>query len=211
MLLPKPPNNKDYATFYLYGHLKNFHEYKAYIDEITVSKNELIYRPPTYENYIYEVVEGAIKLGSYSDCGNEHAHDILTKGDLFGNLRYLNGQFFEFSKTLVDSKIRVYDLGFFKKTIVRDPDLADWFISYLLKRWCSSEKKLDSINGNNIQERIQYLQFQFNIDVTDANGNRHVLFELLTQKDLGDLIGATRQTVSTILKKNQSFLSKIPG
>jgi CRP-like cAMP-binding protein len=57
-------------------------------------KNTYIYKPPN-ERFIYEIVSGAVKLGSYSEHGEEFVHDILHK-DFFGNLRYLNGQFFDF-------------------------------------------------------------------------------------------------------------------
>lgn len=213
MLLQKPPKNISYEIFFLYEYL---HEnsgirLRNYMHEVVVDKNEYVYRPPNNNNYIYEIVEGAVKLGSYSEHGEEHVYDVLQKGDIFGNLKYLNNQFFEFSKTLIDTRLRIYELHFFKKTITGDPILADWFISYLLKRWCASEKKLGNISGNTTRERIQFLQFQFNVHLKDAKGSEHLLFDLLTQKDLGDLVGATRQTISTILKKNHSFLSKIPG
>jgi DNA-binding MarR family transcriptional regulator len=41
----------------------------------------------------------------------------------------------------------------------------------------------------------------FDVPVKDANGHEYILFDLLTQKDLGDLSGVTRQTISNILKK----------
>jgi len=213
MLFQNPPQNKAYYKFYLYDYLTDNKEdnLNACLHGADINKHEFIYNPPNNENYIYEIVEGAVKLGSYSEDGEEYVHDILSKGDFFGNLKYLNNQFFEFSKTLIDTRVRVYDLAFFKKTITNDPLLADWFISYLLKRWCTSEKKLGNISGNNTQKRIQFLQFQFGIPVRDTNGSEHILFDLLTQKDLGDLVGATRQTISNILKKNQSSFCKIPG
>ncbi len=85
--------------------------------------------------------------------------------------------------------------------IINDPYLSDWFISYLTKRWCISEKKMGNITGNKIEDRISFVRKFFNIEVHDASGEQFLLFDLLTQKDVGDLSGATRQTISIIPKK----------
>jgi CRP-like cAMP-binding protein len=197
------PSNEFYKSFSLFDYLKiNLKiNYPGSISEVIIAKNNHIYKPPNNEGFIYEIVSGVVKLGSYSDKGEEYVHDILKGGDFFGNLRYLNGQFFEFSKALIDTRIRIYELSYFKKTIINDSNLSDWFISYLLKRWCISEKKLGNITGNPIEGRITFLMKLFDVPVKDANGHKYILFDLLTQKDLGDLSGVTRQTISNILKK----------
>lgn len=198
------PCNKFYKNFSLYHYLINHTSTNLDlpIKEEVIDKNSHIYRPPNNNGFIYEVISGAVKLGSYTDLGEEYVHDVLSQGDFFGNLKYLNGQFFEFSKTLMVSRLRLYPLSYFKTTIVNDPLLSDWFISYIIKRWCTSEKKIGNITGNKIEERIAYLKILFDATIEDANGQTHQLFTLLTQKDLGDLSGATRQTISAILKKN---------
>jgi CRP-like cAMP-binding protein len=197
------PSNEFYKSFSLFDYLKiNLKiNNSGSISEVIIEKNNHIYKPPINEGFIYEIVSGVVKLGSYSDKGEEYVHDILKGGDFFGNLRYLNGQFFEFSKALIDTRIRIYELSYFKKTIINDSNLSDWFISYLLKRWCISEKKLGNITGNPIEGRITFLMKLFDVPVKDANGHKYILFDLLTQKDLGDLSGVTRQTISNILKK----------
>lgn len=203
MLITSPPENKDYRTFDVHNHIFSTKNRlaKNSITEIVLSKMEHIYRPPDNEGCIYEIVTGAVKLGSYSENGESYIHDVVKKGDFFGNLKYLNGQFFEFAKTIVDSRLRVYDLSFFRSTIVNDPLLADWFISYLLKRWCTSEKKLGNISGNNTEERVRFLKKLFDLKIKDTHGEEFILLELLTHKNLGDLAGATRQTISNILKR----------
>ncbi|MGO4905792.1 Crp/Fnr family transcriptional regulator [Flavobacterium sp. W20_MBD1_R3] len=197
------PNNEYYKSFNFYCYLKTNLQNERSIENIesVIEKHTYVYQPPYDEGFIYEIVSGAVKLGSYSEQGEEFVYDILHKGDFFGNLRYLNMQFFEFSKTLIDTKIRKYEISFFKKTISNDPYLSDWFLSYLTKRWCISEMKMGNITGNKIEDRISFVRKFFNIEVHDARGEQFLLFNLLTQKDVGDLSGATRQTISTILKK----------
>ncbi|MCR1025664.1 Crp/Fnr family transcriptional regulator [Cellulophaga baltica] len=197
------PLNSSYEVEFFYNYLKKQNHLNIidHVKEFTVKRNEYIYSPPFTDNFIYEIVSGAIKLGSYSESGEEYVYDVIQTGDFFGNLKYLNGQFFEYSKSLISSKIRIYDLSFFKKEVTENPRLAEWFISYLVKRWCISEKKLGKINERGTDEKLKYLIQSLNLLVYDSNKKEHLLFHLLTQKDLADLMGTTRQTISNLLKK----------
>jgi CRP-like cAMP-binding protein len=201
------PINKDFEEFDLFSQLKSLEiQYdKEHILEIDVKKNGYIYLPPNKENYIYEIVSGAVKLGGYSENGDSFVYEILPSTEFFGNLKYLNGQFQEYAKALVDSKIRLYNLDFFKTLIVTNPIITNWFISYLVKRWCSAELKLKNIKEKQIEERITALQIQLNIEILDTKGTPYLLFNLLSKKDMGDLIGVTRQTVASILEKQLVF------
>ncbi|OAD45823.1 Crp/Fnr family transcriptional regulator [Polaribacter atrinae] len=201
------PVNKDFEEFDLFSQLKSLGiQYdKEHILEIDVKKNGYIYLPPNKDNYIYEVLTGAVKLGGYSENGDSYVYEILPSTEFFGNLKYLNGQFQEYAKALVDSKIRLYNLDFFKTIIVTNPIITNWFISYLVKRWCSAELKLKNIKEKQIEERITALQKQLNVEIIDTKGTPYLLFNVLSKKDMGDLIGVTRQTVASILEKQLVF------
>ncbi|MGB5821862.1 MAG: Crp/Fnr family transcriptional regulator [Saonia sp.] len=200
---PVHPRNKQHEDFLLFDYLRYDLGLSLgnTVKEVVIKKNDYIYCPPTQYAFVYEIVEGVVKLGSYNENGEESTYDVVYEKDFFGNLKYLNNQFFEFSKALVDTRIRMYELHFFKKTIIEEPVIAEWFISYLVKRWCIAEKKLIKINERTTQQKVQFLQSSFNIKVKDIHGEIYLLYDLLTQKDLGDLIGATRQTIANTLKK----------
>ena len=205
---PNRPNNSDFENFNFLTQLKKLQISfdKNEILEIDIKKNGYIYLPPNKENYIYEIISGAVKLGGYSDDGESFVYEVLPPAEFFGNLKYLNNQFHEYAKAIVDSKIRVYDLDFFKTMVTNNPTISNWFISYLVKRWCSAELKLKNIKEKQIEERIDYLNKHYNVEVIDAKNNAHILFDLLTKKDMGDLIGVTRQTVSSILHKEKKLI-----
>ncbi|PRX54957.1 CRP-like cAMP-binding protein [Flagellimonas meridianipacifica] len=207
------PITKDYHIFNLYHYLEQDTSYNLenVVSEFTLDKNKCLYKPPTQHLFIYEVINGAIKLGSYTLDGKEFVYDVVSSNDFIGNLKYLNNQFFEFAKTLTSTRLRAYKLSFFKKVIIEEPRISEWFISYLVQRWCTAEKKLRKINEKSTTEKLRFLMAYLDKSIEDAEGNIHVLYDLLTQKDLGDFIGATRQTVATALKKNQSIFPKIPG
>ncbi|WP_422355148.1 Crp/Fnr family transcriptional regulator [Roseivirga pacifica] len=184
MAIPVRPNNESYLAFKFYEYISTASEVESLINvqERVIKKGEYVYDPSSDHKYIFEVVEGAVKLGSYTDDGDEFTFDVLFKNDFFGDLKYLNNQFFEFSKALIDTKLRVYKRDFFKKMVVQDPQVAEWFISFM----------------SNF----------FDIRVEDVHQNSYALIDLLTQKDLGDLIGVTRQTVASTAKRRANEFIK---
>tara|TARA_R110002049_G_scaffold13089_2_gene57403 strand:- start:923 stop:1570 length:648 start_codon:yes stop_codon:yes gene_type:complete len=205
---PNRPKNAGFENFDFLTELKKLEISfdKNEILEIDVKKNGYIYLPPNKENYIYEIIYGAVKLGGFSDDGESFVYEALPANEFFGNFKYLNNQFHEYAKAIVDCRIRMYDLDFFKTTVTTNPNITNWFISYLVKRWCSAELKLKNIKEKQIEERIDYLKKLYNIEIVDAKNNSFILYDLLTKKDMGDLIGVTRQTVSSILLKEKKLV-----
>ena len=84
--------------------------------------------------------------------------------------------------------------------IVYEPEISEWFNYYVVKRWCNAETKLFKSHGRT-DKRVENLFQAMDLPVKDADGNSFNLLQLLTKQDIGDLVGATRQTVAAALKK----------
>ena len=172
----------------------------GYISEVTFKRKDDVYLPGQRLSCMYEIVQGAVKLGSYDDEGAEVVYDVVVERDFFGNLKYLNGQFSEFARPLVKTRLRLYPLDFFRHLIVYEPEISEWFNYYVVKRWCNAETKLFKSHGRT-DKRVENLFQAMDLPVKDADGNSFNLLQLLTKQDIGDLVGATRQTVAAALKK----------
>lgn len=168
-----------------------------------MDKGHLIYRPPQRITPIFEIVAGAVKIGSYSPEGVEVCYDILKPGDFFGNLQYLNGQFSEFAKTLTTAEFRAYDPDFFKHLVTHQPILSEWFCRELVSRWCRAEDRLYAVRSLDATEKIKRILPYFQKQITDASGKTFHLLKLTTFQDIADLTGLTRQTVSKVMQEIQ--------
>lgn len=51
------------------------------VGTIYVKKGIILYQPPQRNTPIYEIVQGAIRIGTYSPIGEEVCYDILKTGD----------------------------------------------------------------------------------------------------------------------------------
>ncbi|MFN3999185.1 Crp/Fnr family transcriptional regulator [Algoriphagus sp.] len=179
------------------------------LEMITLEKGHFLYQPPQRITPMYEIVSGAVKIGAYSPEGEEVCYDILKPGDFFGNLDLLNGQFCEFSKTLTPTKLRVYEVDFFKQLVTSQPKLAEWFIKELVIRWCRAEDRLFAIRSLDPEEKVKRILPHFQDQIIDAFGNSVILRKLVTLQDIADLTGLTRQTVSKVLQEDSLFTPKI--
>lgn len=192
-------------TFLLHNYLQKSPKYKEAlskrISSTFLKKGEYIYKPSVEVNVAYEVVSGVVKIGSYSKDGEECIYDVLKQGDVFGNLRYLDVDFHEFAKCLSDVQLRLYDLPFYKSIVLQDTNIAEWFNQYIVRRWCRVETRFFTVISEDILTRIQRLQRDLNFMVHDGAGKMATIFSLLSQKDIADLTGSTRQSVAQIFKK----------
>lgn len=171
------------------------------IKEKHYKKGEYIYLPPIKPNEMFQIISGVVKIGSYTDHGEEVCYDLLYNKEVFGNLRYLNGQFFEFAKALTDCQIVCYDLSFYKKMIVHDPLVSDWFNKTTIQRWCKMETRLFKICTLSPLNRIKALFDEFEGSVKDPKGKCFKILDLLHIVDISQMTGISRQTVSKLLKE----------
>lgn len=180
------------------------------METMLLEKGHLIYQPPQWITPIFEILSGAVKIGSYSPEGEEVCYDILRPGDFFGNLQYLNGQFSEFAKTLTATELRVYDVDFFKNLVTNTPKLAEWFIKELVSRWCRAEDRLYAVRSLTPQEKVKKILSNFQVQILDASGKTLQLQKIVTFQDIADLSGLTRQTVSKVMREGMGRTSKSP-
>lgn len=175
-------------------------DYDRLIKSRHYKKGTYIYVPPNKPAEMFQVRSGVIKIGSYSEDGQEVCYDLLFKQEVFGNLRYLNGQFFEFAKALTDCTVICIDLSFYKKMIVHDPVISDWFNLTTIQRWCRMETRLFKICSLSPFERIRAIYSEFEGIIKDPKGKAVFVPDLLSIVDIAQMTGISRQTVSKLIK-----------
>lgn len=175
-------------------------EYQQLIRSVQVKKGSYVYIPPHKPGEMFLLDKGVVKIGTYTEDGTEVCYDILYRNEVFGNLRYLNGQFFEYAKALTDCSLFCIDLNFYKRMIVHDPTISDWFNRSTIQRWCRMETRLFKICTLSPIGRLRALLGEFEGEVSDAKGTMLPIQSLLTSVDISQMSGLSRQTVSKLLK-----------
>lgn len=174
----------------------------------TIQPGDFLYQPSDADSYVYWVEKGLIKIGSLGDLGQRVLYDLLKPGELFGDLDYLDEvTFFEYAQAATSASIIAIDRSTFRQATTHSPAMAEWFSELIIRRWHRAETRLLHRNGLAVNHRIQHLQAQYDSLIMDANDQWQRPFDYLSYQEVGDLVGATRQTVSRKLQTSSETYS----
>lgn len=165
-----------------------------------MKKGELLYDTSQQYTDIYEIVSGAVKLGGISGKDKEYIYELLTPGEFFGNLAFLQPGFCEFCKVLTATEFRVYKTSFFRHLMTHDPVVAEWAFTKIVYRWNKTESMLANIRSYEPRERIQVLYSALQRKIMTAAGREVFLNKLITFQDIADLTATTRQLAADTIQ-----------
>lgn len=164
-------------------------------------KNELIQLPQGEKERIYFLKQGTIKLIRINEDGEESLLDILQKGDLFGNLNLENlTENEDFLRVVSDEAIIC---TFFKEKLeeimFKKPDFALNYIKFIGFNYKKIQNSYKNILFKDARTRLLLL-LNLLIEKESISTFSYVLPNYLTQKDIAQLICATRQTIISLFK-----------
>ena len=170
---------------------------------LTTHKHGFIYLADEPSEYLCLLVQGTIKIGIYSPDGREIIKSILHPYTMFGELGLTGeGQRAEFACAMnQEVKYCVVRVEDFKKIIQQNFELAQAVMLFLGERLRKAERQWESLILKDVRTRI--VEF---LKESAGERGRQVGFETLvkhglTQQDIANLVGASRQTVTAILNE----------
>ena len=171
------------------------------IDKKESPKYHFIYQPGDLTDSIYFLEKGTIKIGTHSEEGKEVIKSILHPQAMFGELSLLGEERRpDFAKTM-DSATTYYvmKVSAFKEIVRKNSKLSMKLISLLGRKLKNTERRLESMILKDARARI--IDF---LKDNAKNQGRQVGFEMLlkhslTQQDIANFTGTSRQTVTSVL------------
>lgn len=176
----------------------------AQVTEVhTAYKHGFIYLADEPSDYLCLLVQGTIKIGIYSPDGREIIKSIQHPNTMFGELGLAGEtQRTEFACAMnQEVKYLMIRISDFKRLLQQNFGLAQSIMLYLGERLRKAERQWESLILKDVRTRI----VEFLKESADKRG-RQVGFETLvkhglTQQDIANLVGASRQTVTAILNE----------
>lgn len=164
-------------------------------------KFQFIFMPDESADQIYVLGKGRVKTGTFSADGREVIKEILQPETLFGDLA-LAGETkrSEFAQALHDEveylSIKVTD---FQELMQQNQRLVFACLQHLTQRLQRVEERLAKLVLKDARERI----IEFLVETAGKEGRRvgyeTLLKHHLTQQDIANLTGTSRQTVTSVL------------
>lgn len=169
-----------------------------------IPKGEYIYFEAYNHNKIYFVKDGYIKIGYIDNDGQERVKEIIQKGEIFGQFTLeknsLNGEFAQAYKQNVS--ICAFTIDDFEKLLKRRPDLALKYSKQVGAKLRNIENRLVNILNKDVKTRLIHFLWQLvEQKIGENTPEGFCIPNYLTHEDIANLIGSSRQTVTTMINE----------
>jgi len=162
-------------------------------------RGEFVYMPGDRANSVYFLKKGRIKLSVLSNSGREIAIDIIQAGEMFGEFALIDeSERSNMTQALDVVTILVFNKDDFVSLLTSHSNLALNYIRMVGDRRRRMEKKLSDIVSKEVPARVCELLHELSANALPAGGGTQSLIPLMHQ-DVASLIGASRQTTTSVL------------
>jgi CRP/FNR family transcriptional regulator, cyclic AMP receptor protein len=164
-------------------------------------KNSLLFNRGDTSDSMYVIIEGKVKAVLYNEDGKEILFAIFGPGDYFGEIGVLDGQ--PRTASLVTRTpctvliLKKHDLD----TIIFDNvAMSTQLLKKMLIKLREATIRIESLTFMNVYGRIVNLLLQ----MADKQAGGVLSMERLTHQELANMVGASREMVSRIMKELHS-------
>lgn len=164
-------------------------------------KYQFIYMPDEKATSVYFLIAGRLKCGTFAPDGREVIKEILKPGAVFGDMS-LAGETHrsDFVQALYDDVRYIsINLSDFQSAMLRSQRLNFSFMNHLRTRLSQVEERLSALILKDARSRI----IDFLTESAQRDGKRigyeTLIKHRLTQQDIANLTGTSRQTVTSVL------------
>jgi CRP/FNR family transcriptional regulator, cyclic AMP receptor protein len=164
------------------------------------ARGEFIYIAGDRADFVYILKRGRVKLSVLAETGKEIAIDIIQPGEIFGEFALVDESLrSNMTQALDDVLMWVFPKHDFTKLLTTQPKLALSYIKLVGDRRRRMEKKLSDITSKAVSARICELLHELSTDCAEVKSGATDHLVPLTHHDVASLIGAARQTTTTVL------------
>ena len=168
-----------------------------------VDKLQSIYEAGSRSDQIYFLVNGAVKISIHSDDGREVIKHILQPLAMFGELCLVGeSRRKDFAATMnEDTQLLCIHANDFQQIMRHNNQLAMRILNFIGARLRQAESRLESMIFKDARERI--IDF---LKESAQNTGKRIGYEMLirhslTQQDIANITGTSRQTVTSVLNE----------
>ena len=173
---------------------------RASMENVRLNKGAVLFSEGDEGDHLYVIVEGKLKLGTSSGDGRENLLSVLGPGEMFGELSLFDPGPRTSTATAV-TDVRLLSLGHHKVVpwIAEHPQVALELLARLAQRLRRTNEVVGDLVFSDVPGRVAKalidLGERFGRETTEGLYVNHDL----TQEELAQLVGASRETVNKAL------------
>lgn len=166
-------------------------------------KGDVIYFSSSDVPRIFLLKKGNIKIVEVDEDGNETIKDIIQKGDLFGELTLENDKNSnEYAKALTDDVVICsFLLSDFENLMLQNPNLALTYTKFVGLKMKRIKNNYANLMSKDAKTRLHTFIKEWAEKEGKIQGNKVTIENYLTQADIAQIIGTSRQTATQLLNE----------
>ena len=165
--------------------------------EKSYPKNAVVLTEGEMGDSLYMVESGRVKVFIGDEDGREIILKILGPGHFFGEMAMIDQQPRSASVTTLDaSTFLILSHGAFEQCVERAPRIANMVLRVLAQRVREADRKIGTLALMDVYGRVASMLLELAVN----KDGKLVVAERLSQQDLANMVGASREMVNRILK-----------
>lgn len=163
----------------------------------TYSKNTIILNEGEESDSVYVILSGSVKVFLSDEDGKEIILNTQSAGEYFGELALIDNSPRSASvMTLEDTRLSMISRRDFESFILKNPEVALQLIRGLTKRLRGLTDNVKSLALMDVYGRVARTL----LNLAAERDGKMVIEQKLTQRDIANMVGASREMVSRILR-----------
>ena len=170
---------------------------RAVASEKSYPKNAVVLTEGEMGDSLYMIQSGKVKVFIGDEEGREIILKILGPGAFFGEMSMIDKQPRSASDTTIEpSTFQVLTHAAFERCVEQEPRIGNMVMQILAQRVREADRKIGTLALMDVYGRVASTLLELAVH---ANG-KLVVSEKLSQQELANMVGASREMVNRILK-----------
>lgn len=172
----------------------------------TFPKNTILFSEGDPSDSFYVVKKGKVNVGINDEEGREIILSMLGPGEYFGEMALLDGEpRCAFVMTKEKTQLFIISKKNFQTLLISNPEIMFKLLKGLQQRLREANRKIESLALMNVYGRVARLL----TTLAGSCENDVVITDKLTHQEIANMVGASREMVSRVLKdlSNKGYIS----
>ena len=173
---------------------------RASMDQVRISKGSILFSEGDVGEHLYVILEGKLKLGTSSGDGRENLLSILGPGEMFGELSLFDPGPRTSTATAV-TDCRLLSLGHQQAIpwITAHPQVSLELLARMAQRLRRTNEAVGDLVFSDVPGRVAKALIDLGERFGKSTDEGLLVNHDLTQEELAQLVGASRETVNKAL------------
>jgi CRP-like cAMP-binding protein len=173
---------------------------RANMDSVKIAKGSILFAEGDEGDHLYVIVEGKLKLGTSSGDGRENLLSILGPGEMFGELSLFDpGPRTSTATAVTDAKLLSLGQEKLIPWLATNPNVSLQLLARLAQRLRRTNEAVGDLVFSDVPGRVAKALIDLGERFGKQTDEGLFVHHDLTQEELAQLVGASRETVNKAL------------